>query len=530
MKNLYYLIPLLIFYTACKKPVAQQMQIVYNDSIKVQPLDYKAAIVMDSIILSKQSENVQSFYALNDNKSAWFDKDNRAQLIQIINDNYKEGIIQNKNLQIDSLKYYHANYADLDDQAKTRADILFSKSFVLNANNFFNGVLNPKRLSKDWDLDRKELNAEATMLLALDNRAIVTTFDSLRPVHKEYTYLKQKLEDLYHLQKDTLHPITQNVNVNDTVQGIETIKKHLSFLSLYADSLKIDNVYDQGLETTVKQLQTAKKLPVSNKLDVNLIKAIDNEENRIKEKLIVNLERWRWFPRTFGDHYILVNIAGFNLVTVSNKDTIKEHKVIVGTTARKTPILTSTLTNISMNPTWTVPPTILKNDMAPKAATDSTYFGKRNFTIYDKSTGKAVDPKEWNADKYGSYRYVQKGGPGNTLGRIKFMFNNNHAVYLHDTPNHAYFNRENRNMSSGCVRVQDPFDLAEFIFQVQENDISKEKVDEIIKSHKTTNFKVSEIPVHVHQLYWTIQVDKKGNIKEYRDVYNFDSDLYKKLQ
>jgi len=223
-----------------------------------------------------------------------------------------------------------------------------------------------------------------------------------------------------------------------------------------------------------------------------------------------------------------VNIPAFTLVTVSNQDTIQQHKVVVGTEARKTPILSSTLTTVVLNPTWTVPPTIKKNDLIPKATNDISYFSRQNFTIYD-SQGKVVAPENWDASKGKSYRYVQKGGQGNTLGRVKFMFKNDHAVYLHDTPSQWGFARANRNLSSGCVRVQDPFELTAYIFTILGNEISKEQLDKIITSQETRNIAVSQNPIDVHLLYWTVQVDPHGKFTYFNDVYKYDDELYKRL-
>ncbi|MEC4112516.1 L,D-transpeptidase family protein [Myroides pelagicus] len=530
MKKLYYILFLSSILFSCKDQGQKQGldEQLLNDvkDIVIKQVPVK----VDSLLLVKQKKEIIALYSADKPETLWYDNTNRQQYINVIENNYKEGILQKKGLHIDSLTYYHKMYEELNPLQKAQADILFNTSFLKNVNNYYNGVVNPRKISKEWDLKPKEIDASAYLLSALKNKTITQAFDSLRPTHQVYGSLKHKLEDLYKIQEDTLQAITQDLVLNDTIEGIKTLKKHLNFISRLSDSIAIDDIYNEPLKSSIEKFQSDKKLTVTGLPSADLVKAVVNEESRIKEKLILNLERWRWFPHDLGENYILINIPDFSLVTVAKQDTIRSHKVIVGTTKRMTPILTSKLTVISINPTWTVPPTILKNDVTPKAIKDSTYFNKRNFTIYERATGKEISPENWNAEKYGSYRYVQKGGPGNTLGRIKFMFNNNHSVYLHDTPNRGYFNRTNRNMSSGCVRVQDPFSLAEYIFQVQNKDISEEKIKEVLDSHETTNYGVSKTPIYIHQLYWTIQVDKHGKITEFKDVYNFDNDLYKRLK
>ncbi len=514
---------------SCKKFDAMPTQVVYSDSIQANPLEDRASINIDSLRLANLPKDLQHFYQANDFKIGWSNKENRTQLLQALNESYLDGI-KVKNQEIDKLSSLNDGYAELSDSLKIEADFLYTKAYTNAIQKLFNGVLNPRRLYNDWDIDKKEINTPTTMLVALQNQEVYTSFDSVRSPSSMYNSLRGKLINFYNLQKDTLKvTATSNSKVNDTVIGLNNIKKHLVFLDYYPDSLGLNDINNKEIIASIKKFQKNNKLPETGIINKKTIDAISNEEESIKQLLVNNLERWRWFPRDLGENYILINIADFSLVAVTHGDTIKKHKVIVGTTARKTPILSSVLKTVVINPTWTVPPTILKNDLVPKAASNTSYFSSRNFTIYDKKTGKSVDPANWDSSKASSYRYVQKGGVGNTLGRVKFMFDNNHAVYLHDTPNKAYFNRDSRNLSSGCVRVQDPFDLAQFIFNVQENEISKDEIDNILKSEKTKNISTNKTGIAIHQLYWTIQIDNQGRITKFKDVYGFDKDLYQKI-
>lgn len=514
---------------SCKKFDAMATQVVYSDSIHANPLDDDTSINIDSLKLANLPKDLQQFYHDNEYKIGWSEKENREQLLKALNESYLDGI-KVKTKEIDKLTTLNNSYVDLSDSLKIEADFLYSKAYNSAINNLFNGVLNPRRLYNDWDIDKKEINIPTTMLIALENQEVYTSFDSIRSPSSMYKNLRGKLVRFYDLKKDTIQvTATPAPKVNDTVIGLSKLKKHLAFLNYYADSLDINDINTKEVIAGLKKFQKNNKLIETGTVNKKTIDVIANEEEAVKKLLVTNLERWRWFPRDLGENYILINITDFSLVAVTHGDTIKKHKVIVGTTARKTPILSSVLKTVVLNPTWTVPPTILKNDLVPKAVSNLGYFSSRNFTIYDKKTGKAVDPSNWDSSRASSYRYVQKGGPGNTLGRVKFMFDNNHAVYLHDTPNKANFNRASRNLSSGCVRVQDPFDLAQFIFDVQENEITKDEITSILDSEKTKNISTNKAGITIHQLYWTIQVDNHGQIKRFNDVYGFDNNLYQKL-
>lgn len=512
--------------SSCGERSKQAMRVVYGENEVVEALNEVPNIQFDSLQTSALQEEVRLFYKTNDYHLGWFNAANRQQLLESVRDLQNDGIkIASK--EIHQLVDLDATYEQLNETDKIQADFLFSTMYVNTLDNLFNGSVRAKRLYGDWEITPKPLNTSATMLLALEHENVALTYDSIRTKQPVYTQLRKKLSAYYALEKDSLKPFKQG-KINDTIPELVAVKKHLIFLNQLADSIQTDAIYNQATAQSIKAFQTQKKLSVTGFTDTKTIEAMLRDENALKEKIIVNLERWRWFPREFSSNYILVNIPAYSLVSVSNQDTIRQHKVVVGTAARKTPILSSTLTTVVLNPTWTVPPTIKKNDLVPKASNDLSYFSRLNFTIYN-SQGKVVTPENWDASKGTSYRYVQKGGPGNTLGRVKFLFQNNHAVYLHDTPSQWGFARNDRNLSSGCVRVQDPFDLTSYIFELAAPDLTKEEVDKIIASQDTKSIKVSENPIDVHLLYWTVQLDTQGKFTYFKDIYKYDEELYKRL-
>lgn len=512
--------------SSCGEKSRQSMRVIYNDNMDIEALHEVPNIQFDSLQTIELKEEVQLFYKTNNYHLGWFNALNRRQLLESLNELKLDGInIPTKELH--QLVKLDTTYEKLGEEQKIQADFLFSTMYVNTLDNLYNGSVKAKRIYGDWEITPKPLNTSATMLVALEHKKINLTYDSIRPKQPVYAHLRDKLSSYYALEKDSLKPF-KNSKINDTIPELIAIKKHLIFLNQLADSIESDAIYTQTTAQSIKAFQKQKKLNATGFTDTKTIAAILQDENALKEKIIVNLERWRWFPREFSENYILVNIPAFSLVTVSKQDTIQQHKVVVGTMARKTPILSSTLTTVVLNPTWTVPPTIKKNDLVPKASSDLSYFSRLNFTIYD-GKGKVVTPENWDASKGTSYRYVQKGGPGNTLGRVKFLFKNNHAVYLHDTPSQWGFARNDRNLSSGCVRVQDPFDLTAYIFAQAATNLNKEEVDKIVASKETKSISVVDNPIDVHLLYWTVQVDNHGKFTYFKDVYKYDDELYKRL-
>lgn len=265
----------------------------------------------------------------------------------------------------------------------------------------------------------------------------------------------------------------------------------------------------------------AKYVPIISKDTVSA-------EGLMQKKIWVNFERTKWLQPDLGENYVWINLPEYRLQLIQNNQIVETHKVIVGKKERRTPVLSSSFSGIIINPKWTVPPTILKKDLVPKATANRGYFESNRLTIYDKKTGKQIDPENWNPENYGAYRYVQQTGRLNSLGQIKFDFPNKHMVYLHDTNNRAMFGVANRALSSGCVRVENPFGLAETIFKLEGKNILRSEMDTLAHYEKTKNFKLNQ-KVNVHQVYFTAVIDSTGSVKILNDIYALDNRLYKRL-
>jgi murein L,D-transpeptidase YcbB/YkuD len=224
-----------------------------------------------------------------------------------------------------------------------------------------------------------------------------------------------------------------------------------------------------------------------------------------------------------------VNLPDYTLTVYKDKDSLFLHKIIIGKDSRKTPLLSSQLTNIVLNPNWTVPPTILKEDIFPEARKSRSVFSRKGLHIYD-SKNRIVSPSKWRMADAKKYRYVQNPSKNNSLGLMKINFNNNYAVYLHDTNHRDYFTKDFRALSSGCVRVEHPLELAEHLINDAEN-WSLEKIHEATtnsKKPKTTSIDLLE-PIFVHFIYTTSWLEN-DTLQFREDVYCLDAELYAKLR
>lgn len=503
------------------------MQIVTVDTLKLIPLSPPKSEVFDSTLVADASEKIKEFYKTNEYKTAWNDEKNRKELINALRSLSIDGI-DTTLYPIAQLTLAHQNYDQLGKKERIQFDFLYSENFMNAAAHLFNGIMSPKKLYKDWDIEPKKINLPATMHLALEHDAIAIAFDSIRPKSEVYTGLRKALEQLNTIEDYEFDMLLtgRKIKLNDSFPEVEEVKRRLMHWGDLAETDTLTPVFDHQTMDALKTFQSRYGLDETGLLDSETVKALNTEKEKLIQIVVANLERWRWYPRHLGANYVLVNIPDFSLIVVSSNDTVQKHKVIVGTTARKTPILSSKFNSLIINPTWTVPPTILKNDLTPAARKNRGYFASRGFTIFD-SKGNAVDPEDWNPDKASSYRYVQKPGRANALGRIKFNFPNNHLVYLHDTNNKNYFSRESRNLSSGCVRVENPFELADYILQTEQSSYTMSQIDKILASEKTQHIPLKST-IEVHQFYWTSWLDKKG-LQFRKDIYNYDEALYSEL-
>jgi murein L,D-transpeptidase YcbB/YkuD len=226
--------------------------------------------------------------------------------------------------------------------------------------------------------------------------------------------------------------------------------------------------YTPELEIAVKKFQKRHGLLPDGVIGRGTITHLNKTKKQREIQILNNLERWRWYPKNLGKHYLLVNIPDFQLFVLNNRDTISKNKVIVGTKLRKTPLISSTLQSLVFNPTWTIPPTIKKEDVVPATKKNIQYLSQKKISVYN-TKGELIEPHHWESSKALSYRYVQSPGIHNALGLVKLMFKNPFSVYLHDTNNRNMFGQHSRALSSGCVRVEKPMELAQYILRSEEH-------------------------------------------------------------
>jgi L,D-transpeptidase YcbB len=415
------------------------------------------------------------------------------------------------------------------------AEILFTDAFLLYSSHLNYGKTDPETIDAYWKAERNDCNIELDNYLIhtlQHNTPTAKAFFNLEPLYREYAVFKKELSVLRKLPaeadfKKIDFGTIKKIEVNDTSKIIPQIKNRLNATRFYNDtSNNLSEIYDSTLYKAIKLFQKQNGLEADGVIGKGTMDALNISNADRIQTLLLNMERMRWLPHEPEGRYIMVNIADFNMKLIDADSIVINSNAIVGKDYRATPVFSAKMTYLVFNPTWTVPPTILANDVIPDTRKDINYLQKKKMKLFD-SKGNIVDPKtiDWKkmSGKYFPYTVRQEPGPQNSLGLLKFMFPNKHDVYMHDTPQKELFLKNERAFSSGCIRIQQHIELAEYLLRTIEG-FDRDSIESILKSGKTQQVILPE-PIMVHIVYFTAAVNENGKVIFRKDIYDRDKAL-----
>ncbi|SHN28666.1 Murein L,D-transpeptidase YcbB/YkuD [Cyclobacterium lianum] len=421
-------------------------------------------------------------------------------------------------------------------------EVLLSDAFILLARHLYQGKVHPEHLEGVWDIQHKENEPKVLekLNLALSHKNVRQQLFSLHPKFGIYHRMRQTIKKYYELEKALTGPV-RKIAVPDKplepghrAAQIAELRQRLIFwkdLDHYAPDSGQADVYDSLMVEGVKNFQSRHGLLPDGRLGKATVAALNHAPKDLIEKAAVNMERLRWLPDTTLQEFVLVNIANFSMDFIRQKDTLLHSNAIVGQSYRKTPVFNAEMSYLVFSPTWTVPPTILANDVIPAVRKDISYLRNKNMRLLDFS-GNEIDPVtvNWGEMTGRNFPYMirQSPGPHNSLGLVKFMFPNKYNVYMHDTPSRDLFFRADRALSSGCIRIQKPFELAQLLLADQPlwND---ERIRNAMNSGREQTVTLKrKIPVVL--IYLTFWTDASGQENIRKDIYSRDAELLKLLQ
>jgi murein L,D-transpeptidase YcbB/YkuD len=349
--------------------------------------------------------------------------------------------------------------------------------------------------------------AEVLGRLGADGADPAQVLAAYQPQHEGYQSLRRKLAEV-RLQREPVDParVAQvripsgpAIRMGMRDDRIVLVRARFGFAP---DETRL---HDRSLATVVAGFQRENGLAANGVLNRATIDAMNGVAgSALEADLIATMERWRWLPVDLGDEHLVVNVPEYMVRKVEDGRTVHAARVVVGKTERPTPIFSDLMDHLVLNPSWTIPPTIMREDILPKLASDPGYAERRGFEVIRRGNRISVR---------------QPPGPTNALGNVKFMFPNDHAVYLHDTPSRGLFASSRRAFSSGCVRVEQPLKLAELVLGGQANGWSERRLQSMVGSGERTIRLARKLPIHI--VYMTHVVDAGGTLRSYDDIYGF---------
>jgi murein L,D-transpeptidase YcbB/YkuD len=388
----------------------------------------------------------------------------------------------------------------------------------------------------DWFIPQETFDSETFLSHALQSQHLRNHLDLLIPSDTEYQTL---VDALARYQSYVEHggwspiPPTPILKLGDQHPHIALIQSRLAMEDkvIAMTHAFVSDLYDPLMEQAVRRFQRRNGLKADGIIGKNTLKTMNITAGSRVKQLKVNLERRRWLPDTLGDRYIFINLANYRLQAFDNDQEHLSMNIIVGKKKRQTPSFSAQMSHMVFNPYWHVPSKLARLDLLPKQQQNPHYLYRHGIRVFSVASGQKTEQNPYTIDwqSMSNHRplpYIFRQDPGkqNSLGRIKFMFKNPWAIYLHDTPSKSLFNKTQRAFSSGCIRVADPINLAQFSLAGHRQQGS---VIERIQSKRNHGLHL-KAPLNIFAVYFTVSAH--GNdVLFFPDVYQRDQRMIKNL-
>lgn len=571
-----FLINNFIFSDTLEEQNKDKQEISFEQNIKrLLDKDYSTFLINKKVL--------KDYYQINQYKPYWIDEKAKIKDIAL---NLLEKIKNDPVLQahiskifkfdevinsLNSLDKSNENYID----SMLRIEFMMTELYDKYAFYLLNGSINWKafqekltELEKDdeinaqWDRYEIKKNPKELLKLAIEHndlslafkkldftypnaQKLINAISDLETIIQNGDYIKLpefktlRIGDQSEIVKILRERLAQSKDLNKTCENVintenivtNSIEEQATEQIEEKESVPCEEIFDEDLKNAVISFQKTHGLFADGIVGLQTQKFLNKSAKEKIEQIRLNLERMRWLPRNFGDKYILINIPEYRLRMIENNDIKLNMAVVVGERKHPTPIFSDKMSYIVLNPNWNIPESITKKEILPKLLKDPNYLASKGIDIYQgwHKDSEKVETTEvldtlilQDIDSVPNFRFTQGPSDENPLGRMKFMFPNKHAVYLHDTPAKSLFNNARRAYSHGCIRLSKPEELLSTILD-EDKTINSERVNQIL-SEETEKEKAiglsKKIPVHI--IYLTSFVDENGKLQFREDIYNYD--------
>jgi murein L,D-transpeptidase YcbB/YkuD len=417
-------------------------------------------------------------------------------------------------------------------------DIILTERIIRYAKHLYQGRVMPEQIYQSWLAQKRSTPRDIPDELAQSVNAdcFDAYIESLHPQSKDYQRLRNALLRYEKIrQSGGWLPIDPGptLRLGDTGPRVAMLKYRLKTTADGFDQAPIENDrFDERVTLAVKHFQHRHGLKEDGLVGRETLAELNVPVEKRIDQLQLSMERWRWYPDSFGDRYLMVNIPAFTLTIVESGHPMDSIRVIVGKKNRQTPIMSDQMTYIEFNPYWNIPQKIARKDILPKVKHDPAYLAEQGIRVFDSwdKNAQALDPSgiDWNnlSTGYFPYRLRQDPSRRNALGLIKFMFPNPHSIYIHDTPGKSLFSRQDRTFSSGCVRIEAPLTLAYDLLNDQ--GWNRDRLNAVTARKQPVSV-ILDSPIPVHLVYFTAWVDEDQTVYFHKDIYGHDARLFQAL-
>jgi murein L,D-transpeptidase YcbB/YkuD len=478
---------------------------------------------------------VKHFYSGRRYQPAWVEDGHLIQadvLIKAIEETYGDGLTPD---------YYHlklvrslaerVNKGLISGQSRlVDLDLLLTDAFITLGCHLSGGCVDPLTIKSQWFAKRSTVDVASVLEQALERKRIREAVMKLRPQQASYDRLRQALAVYRSLLMRGEWPrvsggrLLRRGSVSERV--VELRRRIAASRDIADDATNRTKVFDTDLEEGVLSFQKRHGLKADGEVGPETLNALNVPLKKRIRQIELNMERLRWILGNVEQRSIFVNIANFRLYVVDNGRTVLSMKVVVGKPYWDTPVFTSKMTYLIINPSWNVPDSIARREILKEIRKDPDYLGKENIQVLKGwgSREEEIDPEkiDWSriTPENLPYRFRQEPGPLNPLGRLKFMLPNKFNVYLHDTSARSLFSSNVRAFSHGCTRIEKPLELADYLLR-DDPAWTRDKLLAAIDDGTEQKINILH-PLNVHFLYLTSWVDEKGTVQFRKDIYGRD--------
>ncbi len=416
------------------------------------------------------------------------------------------------------------DWAKIPTAQAAQFDIRATANFFRYFLHLTGGRLDPRALQSLWTLKPEKPDLVAAFIDAVKRDDLVNAMERLQPPQPEYRELQQALVRYRAIASQggwPSIPAGTRLKPGERSHVMPVLRRRLAMEGDLdpAREKHPDVIYADTDVNAVKRFQERHRIRPDGALTAETVAALNVPIAQRIRTIELNLERWRWLPDTMPERYLIVNVPDFRLEAIEHGTRVIDMRVVVGAPDNKTPIFADEMTQVVFSPYWNVPPRIAEQETIPRASSDPEFLARNNMEVVGPS-GEAVDPHSVDWSNARGLRIRQRPGNNNALGGVKFLFPNTFDVYLHDTNATKLFDRLERGLSHGCVRVEEPEKLAQYVLRDQ----PEWNADAIAKAMTSTEEKhvKLKIPIPVFIVYQTAWVHE-GGVRFLKDLYGHDA-------